>query len=315
MNKSQCKQYIHGAIATIPTAFDAKFNIDFGRMSELTKWWVSQGLGTSYFPLKVAAAMGEGPFMSPDEWPILLQTVVNAAGPEANILCALQIRDTLHTIEDAKKAQDLGAKGLQISLPFMAHPTQDDCYRFFSDISEKIDIGIMIYNTYWFGCEPISVQTMQKLSKNTEHVVAIKWAVPEDSNPSFPAYDDMSEFSADINVIDNSSQPARCHKLGGKGFISSLICAYPEAIIKCWNLLEAKKYSEFQAIWDNVEAPIREWRNKNSELSGAYRGVKGVMDAIGKYVGPSRPPTLGLNPLELSELQALVKKHGFPIYN
>ena len=259
--------------------------------------------------------MGEGPFMSPDEWPILLQTVVNAAGPEANILCALQIRDTLHTIEDAKKAQDLGAKGLQISLPFMAHPTQDDCYRFFSDVSEKIDIGIMIYNTFWFGCEPISVQTMQKLSKNTEHVVAIKWDVPDNGNPSFPVYDDMSKFAADINVIDNSSQPARCHKLGGQGFISSLICAYPEAIIKCWNLLEAKKYAEFQVIWDNVETPIREWRDKNSKLSGAYRGVKGVMDAIGKYVGPSRPPTLGLSPLELSELKALVKKHGFPIYN
>ena len=313
MNKSQCKQYIHGAIATIPTAFDSQFNIDFGRMSDLTKWWVSQGLGTSNFPLKVAAAMGEGPFMSPDEWPILLQTVVNAAGPEANILCALQIRDTLHTIEDAKKAQDLGAKGLQISLPFMAHPTQDDCYRFFSDVSEKIDIGIMIYNTFWFGCEPISVQTMQKLSKNTEHVVAIKWDVPDNGNPSFPVYDDMSKFAADI--IDNSSQPARCHKLGGQGFISSLICAYPEAIIKCWNLLEAKKYAEFQVIWDNVETPIREWRDKNSKLSGAYRGVKGVMDAIGKYVGPSRPPTLGLSPLELSELKALVKKHGFPIYN
>ena len=315
MNKSQCKQYIHGAIATIPTAFDSQFNIDFGRMSDLTKWWVSQGLGTSNFPLKVAAAMGEGPYMSPDEWPILLQTVVNAAGPEANILCALQIRDTLHTIEDAKKAQDLGAKGLQISLPFMAHPTQDDCYRFFSDVSEKIDIGIMIYNTFWFGCEPISVQTMQKLSKNTEHVVAIKWDVPDNGNPSFPVYDDMSKFAADINVIDNSSQPARCHKLGGQGFISSLICAYPEAIIKCWNLLEAKKYAEFQVIWDKVETPIREWRDKNSKLSGAYRGVKGVMDAIGKYVGPSRPPTLGLSPLELSELKALVKKHGFPIYN
>lgn len=315
MNKAKCKEYIQGAIATIPTAFDDKFNIDYGRMYDLTKWWVSKGLGTRYFPLKVAAAMGEGPFMSPDEWPTLLQTVVNAAGTDANILCAIQIRDTIHTIEDVRKAQDLGATGVQICLPFMAHPTQDDYYRFFSDISNKVDIGIMIYNTYWFGCEPIAVKTMQKLSQNTEHLVAIKWAVPDDGNIAYPAYDDMAEFSSDINVIDNSSQPARCHKLGGKGFISSLICAYPEAIINCWGLLESRQYAEFQAIWESVEMPIIQWRAKNSEFSGAYRAVKGVMDAIGKHVGPSRPPTLGLSSAELKDLQKLVRELGFPTYN
>ena len=108
MNRGQLKNLIRGTIVTIPTPFDDKYRLDLGRMAELTRWWVSQGLGTTIAPLKVAAAMGEGPDLSDDEWPALLRTVVDAAGPKATVLCALKTKNTLHTIDDAKKATGPG---------------------------------------------------------------------------------------------------------------------------------------------------------------------------------------------------------------
>ena len=126
MNRDGLKKIIRGAIVTMPTPFDDDFHVDISRMSEITKWWVDQGLGTSKAPLKVAAAMGEGPDLSDDEWPHLLRTVVNAA-PGKNVICAIQVKNTLATIEDAKKAQDLGAVGLQIDLPFLHHSNQQSC--------------------------------------------------------------------------------------------------------------------------------------------------------------------------------------------
>ena len=67
MNREELKKIIRGAIVTMPTPFDDDFNVDIARMSDITKWWVEQGLGTSKAPLKVAAAMGEGPDLSDDE--------------------------------------------------------------------------------------------------------------------------------------------------------------------------------------------------------------------------------------------------------
>ena len=61
--------------------------------------------------------MGEGPDLSDEEWPLLLDTVVKAAGKNATVLCGIQTKDTLRTIEDAKRAQDLGAKGCRSILP------------------------------------------------------------------------------------------------------------------------------------------------------------------------------------------------------
>ena len=179
MTREKLRQLIRGPIATLPTPMDDSYALDLDTMAELTRWWVASGLVADRAPIKVAAAMGEGPDLTDDEWPVLLKTVVDAAGPDAAVICALKPKSTLHTIEDAKRAQDLGAIGLQIDLPIFHHPNQDDMVRFFTDISDAVDIGIMIYNTWWFGVPSLTVETMHRL-RDAERVVAIKWAVPPD---------------------------------------------------------------------------------------------------------------------------------------
>jgi len=312
MNREECKKYIRGAIVTIPTAFDDEYQLDLGRMHDLTQWWVSQGLGTQTSPLKVAAAMGEGPDLGEDEWPALLRTVVHAAGPQATVLCAIQTKNTLHTIADAKRAQDLGAKGLQIDLPVFHHPNQDDYVRYFADISDAIAIGVMIYNTFWFGCESITAETMLRLA-DAEHITAIKWNVPQvrDKVEHGPKYEDMQKFAHIFNVIDNSSQPVRCHKLGGAGYISGLVAGYPAHDLLVWKLLEAKRYDEAQAELDRVEAALRPLRVKSSAKSGGYRFPKGLLAALGQPAGPPRPPTLPMDAAEVAELRGAVQKLGW----
>jgi 4-hydroxy-tetrahydrodipicolinate synthase len=305
MTRDELKKLIRGTVATIPTPFDTNYKLDLGRAAELTHWWVANGLGSSVAPIKVAAAMGEGPDLSDDEWPHLLRTIVNAAGPGANILCGLKTKNTLHTIEDAKRAQDLGANGLQIDLPIFHHPNQEDYVRFFSDISAAIDIGILIYNTHWFGAESISADTMLRL-KDAEHVTAIKWDVPAGLD-----YDDMRKFSHIFNVIDNSGQMVRCHKNGGRGFISSYIAVHPSHDLKVWELLEARQYDEAQATIDAVNKVLRPFEQSSHRVSGGYRFVKGMMAATGRSAGPTRPPTVPFSAKETAELREGLKTIGW----
>jgi 4-hydroxy-tetrahydrodipicolinate synthase len=304
MTREELKKLIQGTLATLVTPFDDKMKVDFPRLADLTKWWVKNGLGTDVAPLKVAAAMGEGPDLSDDEWPHLLRTVVNAAGSDAVVMCGLKTKNTLHTIEDAKKAQDLGAVGLQIDLPIFHHPNQDDYVRYFTDISDAIDIGIMIYNTYWFGCESITAETLLRLA-DAEHVVAVKWDVPEGED-----HDQMRQFSHIFNVIDNSNQPVRCHKNGGRGYISSTIAAYPQDDLDIWQLLEACHYEEAQAKFDHVRNALASFTP--TRQSGGYRLIKGMMAAMGQPVGPPRPPTLPLDDQDIAELKRILQGVGWP---
>lgn len=314
MTREELRRLIRGPIATLPTPMDERYALDLGRMADLTEWWVANGLVTGKAVLKVAAAMGEGPDLSDDEWPHLLRTVVQAAKGRAVVVCGLKMKDTTQTIADAKRAQDLGAVGVQIDLPVFHHPVQDDMVRFFSDISDAIDIGILIYNTWWFnhptlGDRSIAPASLLRLT-DAEHVVAVKWSVPPDGPDS---YDDMRQFAHIVNVIDNTNQPVRCHQNGGAGYIAGTIHTYPAYSLKVWELVEAERYAEAQALHDRVQQPLGAFAARLSRRSGGYRLQKAMMAVMGQPVGPPRPPTLPLGAAELAELRDLLASFGWPV--
>ncbi|MBI3943933.1 MAG: dihydrodipicolinate synthase family protein [Chloroflexi bacterium] len=307
MQRDELKRLIQGPFCTVPTAFDGKYKLDLGVMANLTRWWVDQGMVAGTTVIKVAAALGEGPDLADDEWPHLLRTVVNAAGGKAAVVCGLKCKNTLHTIEDARKAQDLGAIGLQIDLPIFHHPTQEDMVRFYAEISAAVDIGIMIYNTWWFGTASLTAESMVRLA-DAEHVVAIKWLPGPGQD-----YDDMRQFAHIVNVIDNSGQAIRCHRNGGRGYVNVTAQAYPAYDLGIWKLLEARKYDAAQARIDQVRQPLIPFLDKVGQRSGGYNVTKAMMAVMGHPVGAPRPPTLPLNEVEMTELRALLIGCGWPV--
>jgi 4-hydroxy-tetrahydrodipicolinate synthase len=308
-SREEVRRLLQGPIATVPTAFDDRFCLDLGRMTDLTEWWVEQGLVAGTTVIKVAAAIGEGPDLDDEEWPALLGTVVAAARGRAAIVCGLKSKNTLHTIDDAKRARDLGAIAVQIDLPFLHHPVQDDYVRYFTDISDAASIGIMIYNTWWFGCPSITVETMARLA-DAEYVAALKWTVPPSGGPD---YDDMRQFADQVNVIDNSLQWVRCMRNGGRGYISATSHLYPPHELETWALLQAGRYDEAQARYDKIEIPLRAFMAKAAKRSGGYRVAKGAMEIMGRPVGPPRPPTLPLDDDEMDELRTMLIGFGWPV--
>lgn len=308
MTRDELKKLIVGPIATVPTPFDDEYRVDFGRMAVATQYWVENGLVAGKAVIKVAAAMGEGPMLRDDEWPALLRTVVQNAGGKAAVVCGIHYKDTVRTIEDAKQAQDLGAIGLQISPPIFNDPNQDDILCYYEAISKAVDIGIMVYNTWWLSGGNVLPETILKMA-DFEHVVSIKWSVPEGQD-----YEDMRKFAHIFNVIDNSSSAPRCHKLGGRGYINLTADVHPAHDLKIWDLLESGQYDEAQALFDKVNKPLRELYAKCYRRSGGQARVKkGMFELIGIPMGASRPPSLPLNADELGELRDIMRSFGWKV--
>ena len=307
MNRTELKQLIMGPIATVPTPFDDDFEVDYGRMYELTQRWVEQGLVKGRAVIKVAAAMGEGTMLADDEWPYLLRTVVQAADDKAAIVCGLHFKDTKRTIDDAKRAQDMGAHGLQVCPPVFNLPSQDDILDYFSDLSDAIDIGIMVYHTHWMRHGFIATDTIMRMA-DFEQVASIKWNAPEGGD-----FDDMARFSDIFNVIGNGN-PVRCHQLGGRGYINLTLEAYPPHEQRVWELLEEKRYDEAQELFESVDGPLREFGSKLDVRSGGQaRLKKGIMALMGQPVGASRPPSKPLNEAEIGELREILVGFGWPV--
>ena len=86
MNREELKELRRGCIVATVTPFDDDFEVDYGRMAELTRWWVERGLVKGKAVLKVASMMGEVPQMRDDEWTALLRTTVQAAKGSAAVM-------------------------------------------------------------------------------------------------------------------------------------------------------------------------------------------------------------------------------------
>ena len=307
MTRDELRRLIQGPIAAVSTAFDNRFALDLATMEDLTGWWLDNGLVTGKTVLKVAAAIGEGPDLTDDEWPRLLERVVSAARGRVPVVCGLKPKDTLHTIDDVRQAADLGAIAVQIDLPFFHHPTQDDIVRFFTDISDGTEIGILIYNTHWFGAPSMTAESMLRLV-DAEHVVGIKWDVPADAN-----YDEMRKFAHLFNVIDNSLQPVRAHQNGARGYINWTVDVYPPYELKVWELLESHCYDEAQTMLDRLYTPLHELAGKVGRRSGGYSMHKALMALTGHPVGPPRPPTLPLSAAHVAELREILIGLDWPV--
>ena len=305
MNREELKQIMRGVSVAVPTPFDQDYRLDLAATTDLTQWWVSQGLGGGESMIKLCSAWGQGPDLSDDEWPHLVRTVVDAGGPGVNVMCGLKSKDTMRTIEDAKIAQDMGANSLQIELPYNHAPNQDQYVKHFTMISDAIDIGIMIYNTYWFGVSPIEPETMRRL-EDAEHVAAVKWNYPDPDG-----YDKMREFSDTFNVIDNSGQHVRCFKNGGAGIVSAFAPAYPPHDLTVARLLKEGKYEEAEALTDAEDGALAPVRAKTAQSGGGYRLAKAMMDIVGHPTGPPRLPTEPLDAEERAMLREAMEKLGW----
>lgn len=307
MEREEIRRQMIGVVATVPTAFDDDYRVDYGLMAAATEHWIENGLVHGKAVLKVAAAMGEGPQLREEEWRTLLQTVVQAARGRVPVMGAVHYKDTVRTIEDINIAADLGVMGCQVSPPIFNQPTEEDIVEYFGDVSENIDIGILIYNTHWLPHGAIYPRTFARMM-DFEYVTAIKWNPPEGS-----AYEDIFTMADTFNIMDNSDRPIDCHRLGGRGFLTDGVDAYPPFYLGIWDLMEEGRYNEAQSKWDSVIPDLRAFYREVTQISGGEgRVAKALSEVMGTPVGPPRPPSLPLSDDEMDRLRSMMKSWGWP---
>ena len=306
MNRQQKRDVFQGVIGVTVTPYYENYEVNYGKMADLTKWWTSNGLVRGDAALKVCSVMGEAPQLRENEWINMLKTTVDAAEGKVDIIGGTHCKDTLRTIEDIKKAHDVGIVGMQVAPPLFNDPNQNDILRYYEALSENSDIGIMVYQNHWYNYSAINAETLLKM-KDFENIVCIKWN-------SFPGCPDesMEELGKYFNLIENGNDRVGFHKKGGDGFLDKTAVAYPPHDLKLWKLLEQKKYSEAQELWDTEATSMKEISAKIGANSGGQaRMKKALMNVMGHEVGEQRPPTLPLSESERSELRSVVIALGW----
>ena len=237
LDPNNIKDWLRGPLIPMATPFTEDFDLDLEAFSYNVNFTIEHGVKTGNGALLVGGAAGEHPLLNIEERKTIMTSAVEAANNRVPVLTSVQHTDPRIVIELAKHASKVGLQAVQVSPLYYYPATDQDVLRLFKQLSDQIDISIMVYNTWWLGFH-IDSELLNQLSQ-IEIVRALKWAAPD--HDSFR--DVIESFHKELVIYDNTDQVSLSHSLGAQGFVGHLGTCWPEYPLRTWELLEKEDYS------------------------------------------------------------------------
>lgn len=121
---------------------------------------------------------GESATMSAEECrQVIGRTVEVGHRRGAKVIAGTGSNNTAATIENTRRARELGADGALIVAPYYNRPTQEGLYRHFAEIARSVKkFPIMLYNVPGRTASNLAADTVLRLAEEFENIVAIKEA-------------------------------------------------------------------------------------------------------------------------------------------
>ena len=160
-------------ITAMITPFDQEGNVNYGGVSELSKYLVDHGSEG----ILAGGTTGEGATLSEEEKIKLYKTVIESVGDKAYVIGNAGGIDTESIIRFIKKIENIGLDALLVIVPFYVKPTQEGMYRHFKKIADSTKLPIILYNVPGRTGANILPETVKRLTDVCENIVGIKDAV------------------------------------------------------------------------------------------------------------------------------------------
>ncbi len=157
-------------ITAMVTPFDAKREIDFNKVEELTDYLVKHGSDT----LLVAGTTGEGPTLTHEEEFELLSTIKRANEFRAKVIMNAGSNSTETAVKSAKWAEKEEVDGILSVVPYYNKPSQEGMIAHFSAIAEATSLPIIIYNIPGRTGVNMKPETVAKLANKYDNIAGIK---------------------------------------------------------------------------------------------------------------------------------------------
>lgn len=165
--------WMRGCATALVTPFTSGGAIDEARFRALIERQIAGGVQL----LVPCGTTGESATMTEEEDRRVIGLTVEAARGRAYVIAGTGSNSTAAAIEYSLAARSLGADALLVVAPFYNKPTQAGLYAHFRAVAEAVDyLPVVVYNVPGRTGSNITAQTMLKLAREVENIVAVKEA-------------------------------------------------------------------------------------------------------------------------------------------
>ena len=195
--------------------------------------------------LIVCGTSGEAPTLDdPEHLDAILFAVERARG-RIPVIAGTGSNNTAHAVMMSEESEKRGADGLLLVTPYYNKATQDGLYTHYRTIASATRLPCIVYNVPSRTGTNILPETMARLAKDQENIVAIKEASGNISQVAKLAA--LTDGSLDI-YSGNDDQIVPVCSLGGIGVISVLANVAPRETHDMVMLCLEGKYEEAKKL-------------------------------------------------------------------
>lgn len=267
-----------GVYVAIATPFHADYSLDLEALRQHAEWLIGEGV----HGLIPAGTCGEYASLSPSERATVVETVIDVAKGRVPVVVGVAAPSGLDVIHWAEHARDHGAAGIMALPPVLYHPTWDEVVAYYTAL-DRVALPIVIYNNPHDTTVDFTTARLQQL-EHLSHIRAVK------------------EFSQDIRRVNEIQTDTRfevlagaddlaleCLWAGATGWVAGMVNILPRLTVNLYRLAEESRYDEAWALYRRL-LPILRW----DSTPRLVQALKYGMEMVGRPLGPTRPPRLGL---------------------
>ena len=298
---SELAAHLKNGLLSFPaTAFDADLEFDEPTYRDHVEWQASYDVGGLF----AAGGTGEGFSLTPKENARVVRAAVESSRSEVPVLGSAG-GSTKNAIENARAAEEAGAEGLLVLPPYLTECTQVGLIEHVGAIASATKLPLIVYNR---ANAIYKAQTVAVLADRYENFIGFKDALGdiEQLAKVTAVNGDRLFYLGGLPTAETYALPLL--QMGMSTYSSAMFNFVPEFALDFYRDVRAQNHGAVTEKLSRFVLPYLDIRDRGQGYGVSI--VKAGLAAIGRPVGPVRPPLQNLTEQDVADLTALIERAG-----
>ena len=286
-----------GSMVALVTPFK-QGRVDDAKIKELVEFHIENQTSA----IVPCGTTGESATLSYEEHSHVIETTIQATRGRVPVIAGTGSNNTKEAIRLSKHAKEAGAQAALLISPYYNKPTQEGLYLHFKAIAESVDIPIVLYNIASRTGINIEPETVARLAKELDNIVAIKEASANLDQMSRIVKHSQGKLTL-ISGDDSLTLPVL--SIGGTGVISVVANIVPADVAKMITDFEKGKIDLAREMHYKLLLLVKSMFIETNPIP-----VKTAMSLMGMIEPELRLPLCPMREGNLEKLKSSLKTYG-----
>ncbi|GAA4511206.1 5-dehydro-4-deoxyglucarate dehydratase [Brevibacterium yomogidense] len=282
------------------TPFTSDLQVDEAAYRKHIEWQSSHDVGGLF----AAGGTGEGFSLNPEEAARVVRIAVESSRPGVPVLASAG-GAVVQAVQNVKDAEAAGAEGVLVLPPYLTECDQDGLFAYVSAICAATNIGVIVYNR---ANAIYSAETVARLADAHTNFIGFKDALGdiEHLTKVYAKNGDRLFYLGGLPTAETFALPLL--QLGMSTYSSAMFNFVPEFALSFYADVRAQNREAVTRKLNDFVLPYLDIRDRGKGYGVSI--VKGGLKAVGRSVGPVRPPLQDLTEKDVADLAALIESAG-----